>query len=171
VVVRSRLGSGSVFSFRVPLGSARVAQVSLPPEPVRAQAARILVVDDNALVREGLAALLASWGYQTVLAESVEQARHVVGESAGLDLAIVDYRLPGNQTARDALQAIRDAGGGDVPAVIITGDTHPQRIREASAAGYPVIFKPVPPDLLRSTLRQLLEAGAGVAPSSPKQVA
>ncbi|MDF3070660.1 MAG: hypothetical protein K0R38_6261 [Polyangiaceae bacterium] len=43
-----------------------------------------------------------------------------------------------------------------MPAVIITGDTHPERIREASAAGHPLVFKPVPPDVLRGTLRGLL---------------
>jgi signal transduction histidine kinase/ActR/RegA family two-component response regulator len=157
IEVKSRVGRGSVFSFRLPLGEPTQVPGLMPAVEGAGGSARLLVVDDNALVRDGLAALLTSWGYQTLLAEDVEHARSVAEREKDIDLAIVDYRLPSNKTALDAIAAIRATIGREVPAVIITGDTHPQRIREASSAGHPVMFKPVPPDALRAALRRLLD--------------
>lgn len=172
IQVRSQTGRGSVFSFRLPLGEAGPVSGAVPRVAAVSHTARLLVVDDNSLVREGLAVLLGSWGYQTLLAEDVETARRVAEHAPHIDLAVVDYRLPANQTALDAIDAIQRATGRSVPAVIITGDTHPQRIREASSAGYPVVFKPVPPDVLRRTLASLLEASrVATRPSDTKQPA
>jgi DNA-binding NarL/FixJ family response regulator len=68
---------------------------------------------------------------------------------------VVDHRLPGGATAGDAIRAIHAAAGPEVAVVLVTGDTHPQRIRDAQALGYPVLFKPVPAERL---LRAVSEA-------------
>lgn len=160
VTVRSTLGHGSVFSFALPRAEAEPAVRTPPAERVAAVRARLLVVDDDALVREGLEALLSGWGYEIRTASGVDDARRAVAEGGPPDLALVDYRLPEEKTALDAIRVIREATGREIPAIIITGDTHPQRIREATEPGFPVVFKPVPPELLRDALSASLRTSA-----------
>jgi CheY-like chemotaxis protein len=46
--------------------------------------------------------------------------------------------------------------GTDIPALLLTGDTAPARLREATESGLPLLHKPVPPSVLHDTLGQLL---------------
>jgi len=70
---------------------------------------------------------------------------------------VVDYRLPGDVTGGDAIQALHARAERSIPALVITGDTAPDRLREATARGYPLLHKPVQPAKLRSTLRYLAQ--------------
>lgn len=157
VTVRSTPGRGSVFAFSLPLGqpSPRLAQRAgaVPAAPRRAT---LLVVDDDALVRDALAQLLCAHGHAVRLAGGVEEARRVAGAGPPPDLALIDYRLPGQKTALDAIEAIDAATRRRVPAIVITGDTHPHRIREAQALGLPLLFKPVPAHRLLEAVDEAL---------------
>lgn len=155
--LRSQPGRGSVFSFYLPLGRPVATEdvVPMAKEP-RVSNARILVVDDDALVREGIQTLLTSWGYAVRVAGNVQEARAAIREGRPPDLALVDYRLPQETTALDAISAIREEAKLSIPVIIITGDTHPDRIREATSLGYPIIYKPVPPSVLKAALSNAL---------------
>jgi len=160
VEVCSEVGRGSLFAIRLPL-------LDRPPTaPVRGarpgQGAadavesqlRVLVLDDDHLVCDAMAALLSGWGYQVSLATSLDQA---LSSASGLsaDLLIADYRLPGEVTGADAIKAIHRQAGRAIPALVITGDTAPGRLRECATLGYPLLHKPVDPAKLRTTLRLL----------------
>ena len=160
VTLRSRVGRGSVFALDLPIGAAPASASAALPERPLAPRARLLVVDDHSIVRQGLCALLEAWGYHVVTAACVEEACRVVAEDRAIDLALVDYRLPDEKTGIDAIAAIEATLGRSIPAVIITGDTSPARIREASLGGRPVVFKPLPPDVLKSALESELLATA-----------
>ena len=69
---------------------------------------------------------------------------------------IVDYRLRGNTTGVEAVESLRRHFAAPVQAMFITGDTAPDRLRQAQASGYPLMHKPVPPAKLRAVLRVLL---------------
>lgn len=160
ITVSSRVGRGSVFSFTLPRGVATPEAAVKRLELAVAPRATLMIVDDDALVREGLRSLLSAWGYEIRTASDVADASRVAAQGTPPDLALVDYRLPEEKTALDAIRAIREATGRDVPAIIITGDTHPRRIREATAPGFPVVFKPVPPEVLREMLSASLRRSA-----------
>jgi CheY-like chemotaxis protein len=57
----------------------------------------------------------------------------------------------------DAIEALRSTLGSPVPAFLISGDTGPERLREASASGHVLLHKPVAPMALRATLNRLLK--------------
>ncbi len=171
VEVRSELGRGSVFCFEVVACPPPVD--ATPPAPTSSAASRVaespatgsrvLVVDDNAVVRDGLSALLGAWGYRVAVARDVVEACRVASALGRVDLALVDYRLPDDKTGLDAIAALRSTLGRELRAVIITGDTSPERIREANDGGHPVLWKPLPPDVLRRTVESAL--GVAVAPA------
>lgn len=153
--VRSVVGRGSVFALDLPLGAAPPMSVEAAPIAHSTTSLRILVVDDDEMSRAGLGALLHAWGHEVVTAGNVEEAGDVAGRHPDLDVALVDYRLPSNKTGHDAVAAVTAALGRPIDVIFITGDTTPQRIREASA-GQRVVFKPVPPDVLRDALTSVL---------------
>jgi len=154
VNVRSRLGSGTCFSIRLP-GAARprVATAAQPVALPLSGRRLVLVVDDDALIRDSMRTLFASIG-QDVCAESavaplLDVARSRLHEVAG---AIVDYRLQDGFTGIDAARRLRATLGDAVPIVLITGDTAAERLRILGASGFAVLHKPLRPEQLLAAL-------------------
>jgi CheY-like chemotaxis protein len=160
--VRSVPGRGSCFAIVVPLSATRRDT----PSPATAEAARnpsdsgadirVLVLDDDGVVRTAMAALLGSWGYRVLVAGSIGEALDLAGREH-FDLLVVDYRLPNESTGADAIRALEGQRGRAIPTLLITGDTAPARLREAGALGVPLLHKPVQAAKLRAALRHLLE--------------
>jgi signal transduction histidine kinase len=169
VKVVSRLGRGSCFSVTLPLAKAttdnapeqQAATAYLPGNPLAG--CHVLVLDDDIAVLEGMKGLLVRWGCKVTTAASPEEAMGKLAAAAQkLELLIIDYRLPNNVSGIAVSQAIQSQLVYPVAVLVITGDTGPDRLREADASGYPLLHKPVEPAKLRSTLQYLtakLKAG------------
>jgi CheY-like chemotaxis protein len=162
VQLESNPGHGSRFSVSVPLAVERRDTV---PLPVTLQAAdlargkRVMVIDDDALVLDGMRGILQSWGCRVHTATSGAAALASVADgSAQPDLIISDLRLADGETGIEVIDRLREALGAPVPAFVISGDTAPERLREASAGGYHLLQKPVSPMTLRTTLNRLLKS-------------
>jgi signal transduction histidine kinase/ActR/RegA family two-component response regulator len=162
VQLESNPGHGSRFSVSVPLAVERRDTV---PLPVTLQAAdlargkRVMVIDDDVLVLDGMRGILQSWGCRVHTATSGAAALASVADgSAQPDLIISDLRLADGETGIEVIDRLREALGAPVPAFVISGDTAPERLREASAGGYHLLQKPVSPMTLRTTLNRLLKS-------------
>jgi CheY-like chemotaxis protein len=115
------------------------------------------VIDDDALVLDGMGGILRSWGCEVVTAERAETALAKLAElRRAPDLVISDYRLADGNTGIEAVEHLRAELGAAIPAFLISGDTAPARLREANARGYPLLHKPVAPMRLRAMLNQLI---------------
>lgn len=153
----SRPGRGSVFKLSLPLTQLAVLtdDVSTAPPKMQQLNARVLVIDDDAIVRQAMAQLLAEWGCDCDLAESLEESL-VLARKCKPDLIISDYRLRDHCKGTDVIQAIRSTCHAEIPAILVTGDTAPVRLREAAASGLPLMHKPVSPLLLYKELSRML---------------
>ncbi len=97
--VRSRVGAGSVFAVEVPLGRAGVADLPVPDQnetqvstPSRGT---ILIVEDDAAVREVLQVLFDDEGHRTMVAADGHRALELAPQGSTVpDLIIADYNLP-----------------------------------------------------------------------------
>lgn len=69
-----------------------------------------------------------------------------------------DFRLRNDEDGVSVVAGLRAALRRAVPAVLITGDTAPDRVQQARYSGLPVLYKPVPAELLLHTLGDLLDA-------------
>jgi signal transduction histidine kinase len=154
----SCLGVGSRFTVSVPLTGPR-ADLSESPrasslDPLDGRV--IVVIDDDAAVVEGMRSILSSWGCGVIAADSEKSAvTAVAGRS--FDLIISDYRLTDSRTGMEAIERLREVAGASVPALLVSGDTAPDRLREARARGYLMLHKPVPPIRLRAAISNLLK--------------
>jgi CheY-like chemotaxis protein len=138
-----------------------------PEKATRAPRRRLVaVVDDDALVLEATGELLMSWGYRVVMANSDEAALARISEHKwSPDLIISDNRLSEGRTGIDVIAQLRTILAAPIPAVIISGDTLPERLRELRASGHHLLYKPVAPTALRSLVEKLLHK-EDAAPSS-----
>jgi len=158
VSVLSVQKKGSVFRVRVPYVDSVLAPVKSSPDYTHdLKASRVLVIDDEALVRQGMQQILSQWQCPVLLAESIEQALEHISENAAIDIILTDYRLRENQTGLDAIKKIHEVCNKKIPAIILTGDTDAQRLREAKASGFKLLHKPVQSAKLRSLMSYLLE--------------
>jgi CheY-like chemotaxis protein len=157
--LRSVPGKGSTFAVRVPLAPPAAVIPAAVPEPEATAGRGIMVVDDDPQVLESIAALLSIWGYRTYVAQSVEELcrRHDQAGAPAVHLIIADYRLAGGVTGLNAIRQMNAHLGYRVPALIITGDTSPDRLRELSGTGHSVLHKPLAPDLLRAAIRRAID--------------
>jgi CheY-like chemotaxis protein len=96
IEVRSEPGLGATFSVRLPVTHA-VASEPLHVEPVAGGVERILVVDDEKVVRDLLARMLREQGYEVEVASSAREARALVGP---WDLLLTDVVMPGTDGVR-----------------------------------------------------------------------
>ena len=137
------------------------------PSGARVFDVRVLVIDDDESVRTGMRQLLGAWGCACDVADSIEEAQ-ALARAHPPGLVISDYRLRELRTGAEAIAALRAEFGAALPALLITGDTAPQRLREARASGVPLLHKPVlPSELYRAMTfvlngRQLDSSFAGL---------
>ena len=160
---QSAPGRGSLFSVEIPLGERVAAQPALQEIGGRASynfsGELVLVVDDELAVRESVQILLELWGCEVLTAGSTEEALQALKDSRPPNLIIADYRLRGNATGIEAIQSIQALFRTNIPGVLITGDTGPDRLREAKSSGYQLAHKPVAPAKLRALLNLILRRG------------
>jgi signal transduction histidine kinase/CheY-like chemotaxis protein len=168
VQLESHPGRGSRFSVSVPSAAEPRGTVQLPvtlraTDLVRGK--RVMVIDDDVLVLDGMRGILQSWGCRVHTAASGAAALASVADGgAPPDLIISDLRLADGETGIKVIERLREALGAPVPAFLISGDTAPERLREASAGGYHLLQKPVSPMTLRTTLNRLLKSYDARAP-------
>lgn len=153
----SRPGRGSVFRLALPLAQAAQvqAQPASVPGPGPALRARVLVLDDDELGRTGMAQLLRTWGCECLEAGTLEQALALATHQP-VEVLISDFRLGDHCTGVQAISAFRQAFNPAPAMLLVTGDTAPQRLRDALACGATLLHKPVAPEVLERSVRGCL---------------
>lgn len=126
--------------------------------PLDISGLRVLVIDDEPNILEGLRTLLEQWGCDIRAAESEAQALERVSSwEVAPDLVISDLRLREGRSGVDVLRAIARHYGQDpqrpgFARLLVTGETRSDRIGEIAASRIPVLFKPVSPQKLREAM-------------------
>ena len=148
---RSQPGRGTVFEFRLPLEGtasdmapqfAAVASRKVVANGPFVRGKRFVVVEDDALVAEALSKSLEGMGGKVKCFHSAEYALQHADIEQG-DYYIVDYMLGGTINGIQFLSLLRHKLNKPVRAVIMTGDTSPAFVREATNCDWPVLHKPV----------------------------
>jgi signal transduction histidine kinase/CheY-like chemotaxis protein len=158
LTLSSVLGQGSKFTLRLPTidevydGSAQTVSAPL----ISIGDICVLVVDDEVEVRESMRLLLEELGCRVLLADGVRQANLHAAASA-VDVVISDFRLKDDINGLEVIRQIQ-AVKPDVHALLISGDTAPDRLRQADCAGVTLLHKPVMFDELTQHLCKVKRA-------------
>lgn len=171
----SRPGRGSIFRIKMPVHEAEQARIfnqqrqkGLAAEPIRGCVA---LVEDNAMVRDSLTALIQNWGATVVAAETLTDAFvSQVRELPTLDAVICDFNLGEEQNGLEVILGLSKLRGKTIPSVLLTAVAEDiiradyVRIlrglteREAALFAMPQIMqKPVSGEELNQTLKRLTQ--------------
>jgi len=156
VHVRSKLGKGSVFAIDIPVTeSVKPAPVARPRKvqpPALAGAFRVLVIDNERPILEGMALLLSGWGNTVHTASGLEDALSELGRADGrIDMILADYHL-NNEDGISVIRTLRTRARRPIPAVLITADRTPAVADLAVAHDVHLLRKPVKPAALRAAM-------------------
>ncbi|RNL84738.1 response regulator transcription factor [Halostreptopolyspora alba] len=131
---------------------------------------RVLLVDDELLVRSGLRMILDAVGDIEVVGEAAEGAEALrLTADLAPDVVLLDIRMPG----MDGLTAAAEIAAGPQPpkVVLLTTfdlDDYVHRALNAGAVGF--LLKDTPPRDLADALRTVHEGNAMLAPSVTKRM-
>lgn len=159
IEVSSRDGAGTVFFIYLP----RVSRAVAPEEPAGLQpdpgtSGRILVVEDEAPVRNLIRKVLERKGYDVLTAEDGERALEVAAEWSGeIDLLIADLVMPG-MSGREVAErlAIMEP---ELATILMSGYTADDLVRAGIEQGhYTFIPKPFSPETLTTRVAEVLRA-------------
>jgi two-component system, NtrC family, response regulator AtoC len=119
---------------------------------------RILIVDDEKLVRWALTQKCAEFGYQTVEAETGQEALQAL-QNESVDLVLLDVHLP-DLSGIEVLEKLKQAGESR-SIIMMTADPQLDDVKAALRLGaYDFVSKPLNFEELSITLQNALEAGS-----------
>ena len=157
-------GRGTRFSVTVPRGhraSTAFSGMAAPAGGLQSSQSlagtRVLVLDDEEAVRRGMETLLQAFGCQVRSAGCIAEAVTQCG-SMPPDILLVDLRLRGDENGIAAIQELRSTRPA-LPAILVSGDTAPDRLRDAHRAGIAMLHKPVSAETLHRAITH--EIGSG----------
>ncbi|VTU32104.1 Signal transduction histidine-protein kinase BarA [Variovorax sp. SRS16] len=123
---------------------------------------RVLVIDDERTILEGLQVVLSNWGAEVLIAQTRSEALALADTwERPPDLVLSDLLLQGGDNGLDVLAALErhpHGIGEETGRLLVTGETKPDRLREVASAGVAVLYKPVSPRMLRQAIHAQLSA-------------
>jgi signal transduction histidine kinase len=145
------------------LANGELAALMPPLEtPARLDGVRVLVIDDERTILEGLQVVIGSWGAEVMAAQTRAEALAWADSwDEPPEVVLSDLLLQGGDNGLDVLAALErhPRGIGERTArLLVTGETKPDRLREVAQAGIMVLYKPVSPRALRQAIATQLAA-------------
>ena len=155
IKVESGLGEGSTFLIVFPSAKESHQERKAEPEAIARRHARILVVDDEKMVRTILVKLLSLKGHEVEQAASGPEALAVI-QKQNFDVVFTDLGMP-EMNGRQLARALREQSPS-LPIVLLTGDTE---VGEPGEDVDVVLAKPFKIDQLEATIQHLLREEMG----------
>jgi PAS domain S-box-containing protein len=155
LVIDSRIGKGTSVSIYLPRAAGAAGAADEPPEEAagRQESGRVLIVDDDAAVREVAVQMLRQIGYGVAEADGGQAALDALARGETCDLAVIDIAMPGLDGIETARRA--RAISPDLRVLYMTGYTDPAGANRRTGND-PLLKKPFRLGDLREAVRRAL---------------
>jgi PAS domain S-box-containing protein len=144
VTVQSRQGEGSAFTVFLPACAVAAKTHSDPPRSSTAESLRVLLMDDDTLVRNVTQRLLELLGHSVDSAADGEAAivRYEAARATGepYDLVILDLTVPAGLGGKETLARLRAVDPG-VRAVVSSGYSDDESLGQYSEHGFHAVLR------------------------------
>jgi len=161
IEVCSREGVGSRFRLTLPEAAPEMVRqhrnhsVAPVEQDDHLHGMQVLVIEDDPAVRQSMESLLQTWGCRVNNAGTISEAVAQMKNGWVPDAVIADYRLPAAETGVQAIQRIRERLQAHIPALVVTGESVPEILRDIQTADDMfLLHKPVLPARLKMFLRR-----------------
>jgi PAS domain S-box-containing protein len=169
ITVHSKPGEGTAFHIYLPAAQTRAPSAPPPtlPEPAHTPSERILIVDDEPLVRDLAKTVLERMGFRVVTAEDGDEALDIYRREANtIDLILLDYIMP----RMNGLQVLKELQQLDPQVCVLfsSGYHMDHEVDQLLAAGARAfVAKPYRAQDLVQSIRQVLKSGKSKEAASP----
>ncbi len=148
ISMTSKENVGTRFSIKVTRGDKQLAMSKAKPLDAQgrpmASGHSVLVIDDEIQVLKSMKQTLEDWGCNVLLSESARDAlRQMALSDFEPDLILSDFRLRGDHNGIDTVCALRESFDREVPAIILTGETSPENLKQVTENGFELMHKPI----------------------------
>lgn len=180
VCVKSQLGSGAQFTVTFPLaqGEPEIESIkkakqnsnvilktdcserSVLPFSTHGDLAdkTVLLVEDDAQLREALFGMLTDWGCGCIAAHDYASGlERMQGSVRVPDLILSDYRLPNEKNGVQLIAEARNQLNRKVPAILLSGETDPAQVDAIHKEAIPLLLKPIGAQDLLDTIVDVLQ--------------
>jgi CheY-like chemotaxis protein/anti-sigma regulatory factor (Ser/Thr protein kinase) len=162
--IKSEPGAGTSVFLWLPVEQRAMPVVkpmdSAPEAKPRAPRLRILLVEDEDLVRQVVAMQLEDEGHEVLQASNAEEALQMLEQSKTTDALVTDFNMP-RMNGVELIRALR-ARGMSIPAILLTGnaeDGAPLAVESTTQQDFALLRKPVLGSVLASRLISLTVGG------------
>ncbi|MNS89300.1 Sensor protein TorS [compost metagenome] len=162
-------GKGTTFRIHLPREADRLVPakadggITSPAASDRLQGVRVLCIDNEPKILEGMTLLLTGWGCEVLPAGSVATLEEpFLTLAAAPDVIVADYHLDDGDGI-SAIRLIRTFYGKTIPALLVTADRSPEVRSDAEKYGISVQHKPVKPAALRAYINQISSTARAAA--------
>jgi CheY-like chemotaxis protein len=157
MTIASRFGRGTTVSLWLPMASAidlMTSPMPSSPEPLSkgGRQLRVLLVDDDFLVRANTALMVSDLGHSVVEASSAKSALEVLQQDGRIEVVMTDYLMPG-MNGLDLANAIR-VSAPHLPIILTTGYAE---LSPLSDLPFPRLPKPYTQDQLADILDAVIK--------------
>jgi two-component system, sensor histidine kinase len=158
LALTSRPGRGTLFSIEVPVSVAPTPQSMPQRDDAAALQGSVLLVEDNPLVRESVAASLRGWGLTVDACADAAQGLALLAQRASAghphEVVLTDFRLPGPM---NGWALLREVARTQPPAlrVLMTGESL-ESLQGLPMEGVTLLSKPLKPLRLRALISSRL---------------
>lgn len=160
VEIHSEAGKGTEFRVEVPVET-NIQRLQSGPKKAGSDMAtanlhglRVLCIDNEPKILEGMTLLLGGWGCNVIVAGSLAASLEIVAVQDAPDVILADYHLD-DGFGIDAILELRKLWHSDIAALLVTADRTPEVRALAESERIAVQNKPIKPAALRAFLNQI----------------
>ncbi len=165
IAVKSELGTGTTFSVYLPASRQGAPQKNAVEVVIPRSSGRILVMDDEEIIRDVTDGILSRLGYEVECvssgAEAVAAYARAKEKGRPFDVVIIDLTVPGGMGGKEALQKLQMIDPG-VTAIVSSGYSNDPIMTEFRKYGFHgVVSKPYTIKALSDTVQSVIAAKSG----------
>jgi PAS domain S-box-containing protein len=158
IKVSSVLDQGSTFSIQVPLSQAALEAPAKcaagMPKRCERKEPTLLFIDDDPAILDATSMFMETAGIDVRTAADGDEAMAQLAAGLLPDIVVSDYRLP-RYSGVELVRRIKDVTRGDLPTIIMTGDTSASEIANANLNNCTILHKPVDTDELIALIERM----------------
>lgn len=163
LTVASSVGVGSVFSLYLPIAAGE-PRASVPDRPIEGNTGKVLMMDDEAAIRELAERALATMGFEAVVCADGESTIHAYQEAMDrgvpFDVVVLDLTVPGGMGGVEAAIQLKKLNPA-IKLILASGYSNDEVISNYTAYGFnKVITKPYRLSDLGQAVNELIHEAA-----------